>query len=83
MQQSLISVPDVDPDIDENNEKVRPVVIRRISWIDRSILNPHRTFCRRFSSMARPVQYIISLMFMDYCLQVQNALKNQGIRENR
>ncbi|UYY97876.1 threonine--tRNA ligase [Peribacillus frigoritolerans] len=71
--------------IDENNEKVRPVVIHRAIFgsIDRffGILIEH--FAGAFPVWLAPVQVQIipvSQVHLDYCLQVQNALKNQGIR---
>ncbi|WP_458355353.1 threonine--tRNA ligase [Peribacillus frigoritolerans] len=71
--------------IDENNEKVRPVVIHRAIFgsIDRffGILIEH--FAGAFPVWLAPVQVQIipvSQVHLDYCLQVQKALKNQGIR---
>lgn len=71
--------------IDENNEKVRPVVIHRAIYgsIDRffGILIEH--FAGAFPVWLAPVQVQIipvSQVHLDYCLQVQKALKNQGIR---
>ncbi|WP_412762727.1 threonine--tRNA ligase [Peribacillus frigoritolerans] len=71
--------------IDENNEKVRPVVIHRAIFgsIDRffGILIEH--FAGAFPVWLAPVQVQIipvSQVHLDYCLQVQNALKKQGIR---
>lgn len=71
--------------IDENNEKVRPVVIHRAIFgsIDRffGILIEH--FAGAFPVWLAPVQVQIipvSQVHLDYCLQVQKELKNQGIR---
>ncbi|WP_434967873.1 threonine--tRNA ligase [Peribacillus simplex] len=71
--------------IDENNEKVRPVVIHRAIFgsIDRffGILIEH--FAGAFPIWLAPVQVQIipvSQVHLDYCLQVQKELKNQGIR---
>ncbi|TDL88653.1 threonine--tRNA ligase [Vibrio vulnificus] len=71
--------------IDENNEKVRPVVIHRAIFgsIDRffGILIEH--FAGAFPVWLAPVQVQIipvSQVHLVYCLQVQKALKNQGIR---
>lgn len=71
--------------IDENNEKVRPVVIHRAIFgsIDRffGILIEH--FAGVFPVWLAPVQVQIipvSQVHLDYCLQVQKELKNQGIR---
>ncbi|MFJ7306334.1 threonine--tRNA ligase [Peribacillus frigoritolerans] len=71
--------------IDENNEKVRPVVIHRAIFgsIDRffGILIEH--FAGAFPVWLAPVQVQIipvSQVHLDYSLQVQKALKNQGIR---
>ncbi|MGJ3195611.1 threonine--tRNA ligase [Peribacillus castrilensis] len=71
--------------IDENNEKVRPVVIHRAIFgsIDRffGILIEH--FAGAFPVWLAPVQVQIipvSQVHLDYCLQVQKALKNHGIR---
>ncbi|KOR80229.1 threonine--tRNA ligase [Bacillus sp. FJAT-21352] len=70
--------------IDENNEKVRPVVIHRAIFgsIDRffGILIEH--FAGAFPVWLAPVQVQIipvSQVHLDYCLQVQKALKNHGI----
>ncbi|MFK9118825.1 threonine--tRNA ligase [Peribacillus frigoritolerans] len=71
--------------IDKNNEKVRPVVIHRAIFgsIDRffGILIEH--VAGAFPVWLAPVQVQIipvSQVHLDYCLQVQKALKNQGIR---
>ncbi|MFJ7928918.1 threonine--tRNA ligase [Peribacillus sp. NPDC096448] len=71
--------------IDENNEKVRPVVIHRAIFgsIDRffGILIEH--FAGAFPVWLAPVQVQIipvSQVHLNYCLKVQKALKNQGIR---
>ncbi|MFE4704331.1 threonine--tRNA ligase [Peribacillus simplex] len=71
--------------IDENNEKVRPVVIHRAIFgsIDRffGILIEH--FAGAFPVWLAPVQVQIipvSQVHLDYCLKVQKELKNQGIR---
>lgn len=71
--------------IDENNEKVRPVVIHRAIFgsIDRffGILIEH--FAGAFPVWLAPVQVQIipvSQVHLDYCLQVQKELKNQGLR---
>ncbi|WP_397429053.1 threonine--tRNA ligase [Peribacillus simplex] len=71
--------------IDENNEKVRPVVIHRAIFgsIDRffGILIEH--FAGAFPAWLAPVQVQIipvSQVHLNYCLKVQKELKNQGIR---
>ncbi|MGG0847018.1 threonine--tRNA ligase [Peribacillus simplex] len=71
--------------IDENNEKVRPVVIHRAIFgsIDRffGILIEH--FAGAFPVWLAPVQVQIipvSQVHLNYCLKVQKELKNQGIR---
>ncbi|WP_413816874.1 threonine--tRNA ligase [Peribacillus frigoritolerans] len=71
--------------IDENNEKVRPVVIHRAIFgsIDRffGILIEH--FAGAFPVWLAPVQVQIipvSRVHLNYCLKVQKELKNQGIR---
>ncbi|QOS90750.1 threonine--tRNA ligase [Peribacillus frigoritolerans] len=71
--------------IDENNEKVRPVVIHRAIFgsIDRffGILIEH--FAGAFPVWLAPVQVQIipvSQVHLDYCLKVQKELKNLGIR---
>lgn len=71
--------------IDENNEKVRPVVIHRAIFgsIDRffGILIEH--FAGAFPVWLAPVQAQIipvSKVHLNYCLKVQKELKNQGIR---
>ncbi|MES1041858.1 threonine--tRNA ligase [Peribacillus simplex] len=71
--------------IDENNEKVRPVVIHRAIFgsIDRffGILIEH--FAGAFPVWLAPVQIQIipvSQVHLNYCLKVQKELKNQGIR---
>ncbi|WP_434060211.1 threonine--tRNA ligase [Peribacillus simplex] len=71
--------------IDENNEKVRPVVIHRAIFgsIDRffGILIEH--FAGAFPVWLAPVQAQIipvSQVHLNYCLKVQKELKNQGIR---
>ncbi|MGW8424057.1 threonine--tRNA ligase [Peribacillus simplex] len=71
--------------IDENNEKVRPVVIHRAIFgsIDRffGILIEH--FAGAFPAWLAPVQVqIIPVLqvHLNYCLKVQKELKNQGIR---
>ncbi|MGE6610996.1 threonine--tRNA ligase [Peribacillus sp. NPDC076916] len=71
--------------IDENNEKVRPVVIHRAIFgsIDRffGILIEH--FAGAFPVWLAPVQVQIipvSQVHLDYCLKVQKELKNRGIR---
>ncbi|WP_431844703.1 threonine--tRNA ligase [Peribacillus simplex] len=71
--------------IDENNEKVRPVVIHRAIFgsIDRffGILIEH--FAGAFPAWLAPVQVQIipvSQVHLNYCLKAQKELKNQGIR---
>ncbi|WP_339200671.1 threonine--tRNA ligase [Peribacillus sp. FSL P2-0133] len=71
--------------INENNEKVRPVVIHRAIFgsIDRffGILIEH--FAGAFPAWLAPVQVQIipvSQVHLNYCLKVQKELKNQGIR---
>ena len=71
--------------IDENNEKVRPVVIHRAIFgsIDRffGILIEH--FAGAFPIWLAPVQVQIipvSQVHLNYCLKVQKELKNQGIK---
>ncbi|GAB6256853.1 threonine--tRNA ligase [Peribacillus sp. N1] len=71
--------------IDENNEKVRPVVIHRAIYgsIDRffGILIEH--FAGAFPVWLAPVQVQIipvSQVHLNYCLKVQKELKNKGIR---
>ncbi|WP_230176602.1 threonine--tRNA ligase [Peribacillus sp. Bi134] len=71
--------------IDENNEKVRPVVIHRAIFgsIDRffGILIEH--FAGAFPVWLAPVQVQIipvSQVHLNYCLKVQKELKNKGIR---
>ncbi|MFE4142301.1 threonine--tRNA ligase [Peribacillus sp. YIM B13472] len=71
--------------IDENNEKVRPVVIHRAIFgsIDRffGILIEH--FAGAFPIWLAPVQVQIipvSQVHLNYCLKVQKELKNQGLR---
>ncbi|MFE4813716.1 threonine--tRNA ligase [Peribacillus simplex] len=71
--------------IDENNEKVRPVVIHRAIFgsIDRffGILIEH--FAGAFPAWLAPVQVQIipvSQVHLNYCLRVQKELKNHGIR---
>ncbi|MFF2457747.1 threonine--tRNA ligase [Peribacillus simplex] len=71
--------------IDENNEKVRPVVIHRAIFgsIDRffGILIEH--FAGAFPVWLAPVQVQIipvSQVHLNYCLKVQKEMKNQGIR---
>ncbi|MGE7904870.1 threonine--tRNA ligase [Peribacillus sp. NPDC094092] len=71
--------------IDENNVKVRPVVIHRAIFgsIDRffGILIEH--FAGAFPVWLAPVQVQIipvSQVHLNYCLKVQKELKNQGIR---
>jgi threonyl-tRNA synthetase len=71
--------------IDENNEKVRPVVIHRAIFgsLDRffGILIEH--FAGAFPVWLAPVQVQIipvSQVHLNYCLKVQKVLKNQGIR---
>ncbi|MFJ9383719.1 threonine--tRNA ligase [Peribacillus sp. NPDC101481] len=71
--------------IDENNEKVRPVVIHRAIYgsIDRffGILIEH--FAGAFPVWLAPLQVQIipvSQVHLNYCLKVQKELKNKGIR---
>ncbi|MCT4479038.1 threonine--tRNA ligase [Peribacillus frigoritolerans] len=71
--------------IDENNEKVRPVVIHRAIYgsIDRffGILIEH--FAGAFPVWLAPVQvqiFPVSQVHLNYCLKVQKELKNKGIR---
>ncbi|MDV7765569.1 threonine--tRNA ligase [Peribacillus sp. CSMR9] len=71
--------------IDENNEKVRPVVIHRAIFgsIDRffGILIEH--FAGAFPVWLAPVQVQIipvSHVHLNYCLKVQKELKGHGIR---
>jgi len=71
--------------IDENNEKVRPVVIHRAIFgsIDRffGILIEH--FAGAFPTWLAPrqVQIIpVSSVHLDYALSVQSVLRNEGIR---
>lgn len=71
--------------IDENNEKVRPVVIHRAIFgsIDRffGILIEH--FAGAFPIWLAPVQVQIipvSSVHLDYALRVQSVLRNTGIR---
>ncbi|HJF34304.1 MAG TPA: threonine--tRNA ligase [Sporosarcina psychrophila] len=71
--------------IDENNEKVRPVVIHRAIFgsIDRffGILIEH--FAGAFPTWLAPVQVQIvpvSHVHLDYALNVQSVLRNEGIR---
>ncbi|WP_226530268.1 threonine--tRNA ligase [Metabacillus niabensis] len=73
--------------INENNEKVRPVVIHRAIFgsIDRffGILIEH--FAGAFPIWLSPkqVQIIpVSNVHMDYCLMIQSELKRLGIRVN-
>ncbi|MGM7722974.1 threonine--tRNA ligase [Metabacillus sp. Hm71] len=71
--------------INENNEKVRPVVIHRAIFgsIDRfcGILIEH--FAGAFPVWLAPVQVQIipiSQVHLDYCLQIQSELKQLGVR---
>lgn len=71
--------------INENNEKVCPVVIHRAIYgsIDRffGILIEH--FAGAFPVWLAPIQVEIipvSTVHIDYCLEVQSALKEAGIR---
>jgi len=71
--------------IDENNEKVRPVVIHRAIFgsIDRffGILIEH--FAGAFPTWLAPTQVQIipvSNLHLDYALSVQSVLRNEGIR---
>ena len=71
--------------INQNNEKVRPVVIHRAIFgsIDRffGILIEH--FAGAFPSWLAPTQVQIipvSQVHSDYCLKVQSELKQLGIR---
>ncbi|MCM3163353.1 threonine--tRNA ligase [Metabacillus litoralis] len=71
--------------INQNNEKVRPVVIHRAIFgsIDRflGILIEH--FAGAFPVWLSPIQVEIipvSHVHMDYCLQIQSELKKAGVR---
>lgn len=71
--------------INENNEKVRPVVIHRAIFgsIDRffGILIEH--FAGAFPVWLAPIQVQIipvSQIHLDYCLQIQSELKQLGVR---
>ena len=71
--------------VDENNEKVRPVVIHRAVFgsIDRffGILIEH--FAGAFPIWLAPIQVEIipvSSVHLDYALRVQSTLENEGIR---
>ncbi|WP_077622668.1 threonine--tRNA ligase [Sediminibacillus massiliensis] len=73
--------------VDQNNEKVRPVVIHRAVYgsIDRffGILIEH--FAGAFPVWLAPVQVQIipvSKAHLDYCLKVQSVLKQAGVRVN-
>jgi threonyl-tRNA synthetase len=71
--------------VNENNEKVRPVVIHRAIFgsIDRffGILIEH--FAGAFPVWLAPIQVQIipvSQFHLDYCLQIQSELKQLGVR---